>query len=123
MSRSLVTGVGVVAGLVIIVGGSVSARGGTATSGVLYFDSFRIGHPFQLFADASVRKVHFSYDGTAGFTLGMPAVIKDLGPNGNADGLIFAPNGNLLIGGSTTGAIEQITRTGTVVGSVTVGGT
>ena len=123
MSRYFTLGAGAPVGLLIIVAASLPARGGIATSGDLYFDNFRIGNPFQLFSDAAVQKVHFSFDGTAGFTLGTPATVKDLGPSGNADGLIFAPNGNLLIGGSTTGVIEQITRTGTVVGSVTVGST
>ena len=123
LSRCLSRGVSALACVLFVLAASSGASGGTATAGDLYFDNFRIGNPFQLFSDATVQKVHFNFDGTATFTVGTPTIVKDLGASGNADGLIFAPNGNLLIGGSTTGVIEQITRAGAVVGNITIGTT
>lgn len=102
-----------------------AAGAGTPTSGDLYFDNFQVKKPFSstVFDDATVQKVHFSFDGSSTFTLATPVLVADLGKSANADGLIFAPNGNLLIGGSTTGKIEQITTSGTVVGFVNVANT
>lgn len=102
-----------------------AAGAGTATSGDLYFDNFQVRNPLSghVYDDAAVQKVHFSFDGASNFTLATPTLVADLGKSANADGLIFAPNGNLLIGGSTTGKIEQITTSGTVVGFVNVAGT
>jgi len=93
-------------------------------SGDLFFSTFRVANPIsnQTLQDASIDKVHFTFDGTA-FSLGASTKVLDLGSTGNADGLIFAPNGDLLIGGSTTHQIERITTAGKVVGTVTVGGT
>lgn len=101
----------------------VAAGAGVPTSGDLYFDTFHVLALFGTPKDATVQKVHYSFDGSSSFSLGTPSTVLDLGKSGNADGLIFAPNGNLLIGGSTTHQIEQITTGGTVVGSVNVGGT
>ena len=104
--------------------GRAAAGAGTPTAGDLYFDNFQVKNPFtgHVYDDAAVQKVHFSFDGTSSFALGTPVLVADLGKSANADGLIFA-NGNLLIGGSTTHKIEQITTAGTVVGFVNVTGT
>ena len=102
-----------------------TATPGTPTAGTLFFDTFRVQNPIfgTLYHDATVQKVQFSFDGVSTFTLTTPTSVADLGSSGNADGLIFAPNGNLLIGGSTTGKIEEITTAGAVVTSVNVTGT
>ena len=105
------------------------ASAGSADSGTIYYDTFRIQNPLtaHVYADATVKSIHFTYDGGSdpqnSFSISAPSPIYDLGPGGNADGLIQAPNGNLLIGGSTTGTIVQITKAGTLVGSVNVSGT
>jgi hypothetical protein len=106
----------------------LAVRGGTATNGTLYFDTFQIQNPLsqQVFANATVQRVDFSYNGgsTAGsFNLTNQTLIKDLGPSGNADGLIFSPNGTLLIGGSTTGNIVELNTNGTILNTQAVTGT
>lgn len=112
--------------------GIARAQGnGVATSGTLFFTTFQVpaipnplgGGNLRNEADATIQKVNFSYDGNVTFTLGTPTVVKDFGPNGNADGIVFAPNGNLLIGGSTTGNILEVDPTnGNIVHTATVGG-
>jgi len=101
------------------------SRGGTAVSGTVYFDTFQVKNPIfgTLYHDATVQSVPFSYNGgtaASSYSLGTPSLIYDFGPSGNADGLIQGPNGNLLVGGSTTGKIFQITKAGMLVGSVNV---
>ncbi len=62
--------------------------GAVPVDGDLLFTTFAGGQ--------NVNKVHFTYDGTTTFTLG---AISNIASTPGADGLIFAPNGNLLVGG------------------------
>src|SRR5438270_920689 len=118
-ARSLFLLVGFAVGL------SSVASGGSAVVGDLFFDTFRVFNPINLQTthDATVQRVHFSFDGTSNYTLAAPVLVKDLGASGDADGLIFIPGGDLLIGGSLTHSLIRLTTTGTIVGSVNVGGT
>lgn len=109
----------------VITGITPLATHAATSTGTLYFSTFRVANPLsgQVFHDATVDSVTFTYDSTAKtFSLSPISTIADLGATGNADGLIFATNGNLLIGGSTNGNIVQITKTGSTVGSVAVTG-
>lgn len=114
---------GAVAGMVgtVLLGGRLAAAG-TAASGDLFFDTFHdsLSTPAR---DATVQKVHFAWDGAGSLVLVGQTTILDLGSSGNADGLIFAPDGTLLIGGSTSHLIERITTAGSVIGTISVGGT
>jgi PKD repeat protein len=67
----------------------------------------------------NVKKVSFAYDGRVGFTLQSPNTIAS---TGGADGLIFAPDGDLLVGGQG----DQIYKVNPASGqtqTVTAGGT
>ena len=77
-------------------------------SGTLFYTTFQGGN--------NVHKVDFNYDGTT-FTLG-PRI--DIAATNGADGLLFAPDGNLLVAGqgfnltevSTGGAIVKTVNPG-----------
>jgi hypothetical protein len=64
----------------------------------------------------NVHKVNFNYNGTT-FTLGTPTPIS---LTNGADGIIFAPNGNLLVGGQNSGLVHQVNPvTGTYTSQTT----
>src|SRR5947209_8185790 len=88
-------------------GSASTVIGGTPTSGDLFFTRFT-GPP------NNVDKVSFSYDGTTA-TLG--ATVPLASPAG-ADGIIFSPIGNLLVGGQGA-AVYEITTAGASVGTGT----
>ena len=75
------------------------------TSGDMYYTLFSGG--------TNVWKVSYSYDGTVA-TLGAPSPIA---ASPGADGIVFAPNGNLLIGGQGLGRVYEYTTAGGLVGS------
>ena len=103
---------------------------GTKGTGTLIYDTFQdqtvVFNPFPTLVvtkDATVGQVNWSYDGNGHFTTsGMTS--HDLGKAVNTDGLIFAPDnsGNLLLGGSTTHKMWEVTQLGKTVKSVSVGG-
>jgi hypothetical protein len=65
----------------------------------------------------NVHSVDYSYDGSAIVYSNNHGIATTNG----ADGILFAPNGNLLVGGQGTNRISEITPTGTPVGSVDAG--
>lgn len=70
-----------------------------------------------------VFEVHFTFNGTNSFTLGPSSALLPAGavpPLAGADGLAFAPDGNLLIGGQSNN-LAEITTGGAFVASVTPG--
>ncbi len=77
---------------------------GTPTSGDLYFTRYQGG------GGPRVAKVPFNYDGTTA-TLGAEVPIVQ---NTGADGIIFSPNGNLLIGGQSP-VVHEYKTDGTFV--------
>ncbi len=106
MKRNVIVSLG---GLALAFALSTPA-GATATSGELYFTTFAGG--------ANVHKVSFSYNGVSSFTLGTPATVAS---TPGADGIVFAPNGDLLVGGQgnsvnmvnpTTGAFTTVNAGG-----------
>jgi len=109
----------------VILASASAAPAGTAVVGDLFFDTFRVSNPLtqQVIADATVQRIHFSYDGGTSYSLGTPSLVKDLGQSGDADGLMFLPGGDLLIGGSLTHELIRITTGGTIVGTATAGNT
>jgi len=86
-----------------LLGSSIS----TPTSGVLYY-TLITGHP-------DVMQVSYSYDAMGHFVLGTPTGVADASPS--ADGLIFAPNGDLLVGGQHSDQVYQYTTGGAYVAS------
>ncbi len=72
--------------------------------GTLYYTTYLLS--------PNVWSVTYSYDqGTQALTLGVPTVVASL-PDYGADGILFAPNGDLLVGGQETGKVYDV-----VVGS------
>ncbi|MEW9898523.1 PEP-CTERM sorting domain-containing protein [Chitinivorax sp. PXF-14] len=79
----------------------------TVFSGTLYYTNYNGGN--------NVNSVSYSYDDVANnAALGSANNIAALP---GADGIIFAPNGNLLIGGAGTGFVYEVTTAGALVGS------
>lgn len=65
----------------------------------------------------NVHKVQASYDGVSTFTL---TGITDIASTNGADGLLFAPDGNLLVGGQGLN-LSEVTTGGTIVKTVNPG--
>src|SRR5262249_31006033 len=80
-----------------------------ATDGTLFYTSFNGGQ--------NVHRVDYNFDGVATFTLSNNT---DLAALTGADGIIFAPNGNLLIGGQGT-RVHEVKTDGTFVQTVDPG--
>jgi hypothetical protein len=78
-------------------------------SGNLFFTTFLGGE--------NVWTAAYSFNGTT-FTLGAPTGIA--ATNG-ADGLLFAPDGNLVIAGQGSGQLHEITTAGVAVNTVDAG--
>ncbi len=85
----------------------------TVFTGDLYYTYYQ-GHGGQ-----NVWKVSFSYD-DATFSAGLGNATNIASTNG-ADGIIFAPNGNLLIGGQGSGNVYEVTAAGAVVNTQNTG--
>lgn len=78
--------------------GTVSSAQATVFDGTLLYTLFTGG--------PNVNKIDYSYDDTTNtFTLGSTVNIAS---TPGADGIIFAPNGNLLIGGQGTGNVFEV---------------
>lgn len=86
-----------------------------SVSGDLFYTTFKAPNPFPIgppfLSSATAGKVHFDYNGTTTFTLSGTTTLVDWGTtnaNSGADGLIFAPNGHLLVGGADTGVVHDV---------------
>lgn len=110
---------------------SAGTTKGTKGTGTLLYDTFQIQtvvfNPFpslKVTADATIGQVNWSYDANGHFTIS-GQVAHDLGKTVNTDGLVFAPDntGNVLLGGSTTHKIYEVSQLGKTIKSVSVGGT
>src|SRR6266436_8717566 len=74
-------------------------------NGTLYFTYFTGGE--------NVDKISYSYNSASTtFTLG---AVQGIAAVNGADGIIFAPNGNLLVGGQGNPVVHELTPTGTFV--------
>jgi hypothetical protein len=82
-----------VAFLLVLV--AVDPAVGATASGELFYTTY---------SPAAVKKVSFTYD-TSGFRIGDPELVASLP---GADGLAFAPDGDLLVGGGSTGLIFKV---------------
>lgn len=91
----------------------VTAAEASTFTGTLYY-TYNSGPP------NNVAKVDYSYnDTTHTASLSAPAAV---GSAAGADGIIFAPNGNLLIGGQGTGNVYEMNPgTGAIVNSQNTG--
>jgi hypothetical protein len=94
----------------IVTGSVLMLLGGQATAtvftGVVYYTYFTGGQ--------NVWRVGYTYnDVTRAFTLNTP---QNITSTNGADGIIFAPNGNLLIGGQGSGNVYEVNpNTGAIV--------
>ena len=77
-------------------------------SGTLFFTTFAGGE--------NVHSVTYNFDGTA-FTLGS---VNNVAATAGADGLLFAPNGNLIVAGQGLN-LTEVTTGGTIVKTVNPG--
>ena len=85
-----------VLGVCALLGGTAQAS--TIFSGTLYYTTYNGGE--------NVDKITYSYDSsTQSLTLGSPTGIA---ATPGADGIIFAPDGHLLIGGQTSGRVYDV---------------
>jgi len=87
---------------------AIAAHAGVFT-GTLYYTTFS-GTP-------NVHKVDYSYDGVTIVYTGK----SDVASTSGADGILFAPDGNLLIAGQNNDHVTEITPTGTFVGQASTG--
>jgi len=84
---------------------SCLAANGQTFNGTLYFTTFSGGQ--------NVHSITYSYNQpTQSLTLGS---VNDIAALPGADGIIFAPNGNLLVGGQGSGNVFEITTAGAFV--------
>jgi uncharacterized repeat protein (TIGR01451 family) len=96
---------------------SVPVAGPTPAAGTLYFTRFCAQGGTATCGTSpgmgtnNVGKVDFTFDGTT-FTLATPSGIAS---TGGADGIIFAPNGHLLVAGQQNKDVYEITTGGTLV--------
>ena len=92
-----------VGSMLLLLAGQVSAA---VFTGTVYYTYFTGGQ--------NVWSVGYSYDeATQTFNLNTP---QNIASTNGADGIIFAPNGNLLIGGQGSGNVYEVNRaTGAVV--------
>lgn len=82
------------------------------TSGNLFFTTFIGGA-----GGTNVWTATYSFTGTT-FTLGAPTPVA---ATAGADGLLFAPDGNLIIAGQGTNQLHEITTAGVPVNTVNAG--
>ncbi len=97
--------------LVIVAFAALPALADTTFAGTLYYTNWCC-------VANNVNSVTFNYNETTHVaTLGVPTPVASV--NG-ADGIIFAPNGNLLIGGQNTNRVHEITTGGGFVRDYTL---
>jgi hypothetical protein len=77
--------------------------------GTLFYTTFSGG--------TNVHRVDYSYDGSAIVYSNNNGIAATNG----ADGILFAPDGNLLVSGQANNIVSEITPTGTPVGTVDAG--
>lgn len=100
--------------------GCVSGANATAISGTLYFTSSSpenvatgtLGNASYTVFDAT-----YNYNGSA-LSLGP---VTGVASTTGSDGLLFAPNGNILVAGQNNNLISEVTTGGTNVGTVGAG--
>ena len=93
----------VLAGVAMAIG--LTSAHGAIVTGDLFYTLFSGGQ--------NVNKIQYNYNETTQvFSLGGPVNVAST--NG-ADGIIFAPNGNLLVGGQTSGNVYEVNPTGGAV--------
>lgn len=81
--------------------GLMNAHADQLFNGTLYYTNFTGGQ--------NVNKITYSYDQTTqALTLG---TATNIASTPGADGIIFAPNGDLLVGGQGSGAVYQVNPT------------
>lgn len=78
-------------------------------SGTLFFTTFAGGE--------NVHSVTYNFDGTT-FTLGS---VNNIAATFGADGLLVAPDGNLIVAGQNSGQLHEITTGGAAVKTVNAG--
>ena len=81
-----------------------------SVSGTIFYTRFCGG--------VNVKSVDFDYDGAATFTLATPVGIAST--NG-ADGIIFAPDGDLIVGGQNSGLVHKVVINTGMTTSVSAG--
>lgn len=87
---------------ILVVSSLATVNAAPTFSGTLYYTNFTGGGD-------NVNKIAYSYDqGTQTLTLGSAIGITH---TPGADGIIFAPNGDLLIGGQTSGSVFDVNPT------------
>lgn len=101
--------------LTLAAAGARAARPGVSPraasrSGTLYYTRHE--------GSVNVRKVSFNYNGQSAFTLSTPA---DVAQVGGADGILFAPDGDILVGGASNVLYKVDPRTGGSVSANTDG--
>lgn len=102
---------------------SVPVAGPTPAAGTLYFTRFCAQGGTATCGTSpgmgtnNVGKVDFTFDGTT-FALATPSGIAS---TGGADGIIFAPNGHLLVAGQQNKDVYEITTGGSLVTTRTAG--
>ena len=70
------------------------------TSGILYYTRFDHGA-----GESNVKSINYSYDGLVTYALtGKTGIATTNG----ADGIIFAPDGDLLVGGQSNGIVSKV---------------
>lgn len=89
------------------ISGLAATAHATVFSGTIFYTYFTGG--------ANDWKVGFSYDDVTHIaTIG---TATNVATTNGADGIIFAPNGDLLIGGQGSGNVYEVTQAGTLVGT------
>src|SRR5689334_1850738 len=99
----------VLAGVLLLVG--AVGLWADPVSGTLFYTTFSGG--------VNVHKVDFSHDGVTTLTLSNNVGIAST--NKGADGLLFAPDGNLLVAGQGP-RLTEVTPGGTVLTTINPGG-
>lgn len=99
-STSLLCGA---ASLLFACGLTAEARADAAL-GTLYFTTF----------DGNLWSTNYNYDGAASFTLSAPSHIAT---TTGADGLLFAPDGNLIVAGQSNNLENEVTAGGAILGT------
>ena len=91
-----------------------AAAGADAISGTMYYTTFA--------GTTRLYSSDYSYDGVSTFTLSNQTAISGSGQGLNgADGLLFAPNGDILVGGQANIVYEVNPSTGAVVATAAPG--